>query len=107
VDGAGATCACMLCLAVMLTSDSLLVKWFSIFWDDACEGYISGIYSFKYEGGYCLYHCITLIIDAVSISETSVIFYKTAWCNSPEDSPLRFLKFVGLWRGGEVTWEVC
>jgi hypothetical protein len=32
---------------------------------------------------------IALMMEAASISETSVNFYQTAWCNNPENSPLR------------------
>jgi hypothetical protein len=31
---------------------------------------------------------IALLMEAASVYQTSVSFYKTAWCNNPEDSHL-------------------
>jgi hypothetical protein len=48
-------------------------------------------HSYEYEDGRLMGYCtsITLMIETVSSSETSVNIYKTKRCNIPEDSHLQ------------------
>jgi hypothetical protein len=44
----------------------------------------------------------TLIIEAVSISETSASFFEATWCNNPEDSHLQNFQCLPLSVSGNL-----
>jgi hypothetical protein len=67
----------------------------SAFWDTApC---IRVELDRRLRGAYFLYHhLLVLITDALCISETSVYFYETTWCNITEDCTLHALRHQNL-----------
>jgi hypothetical protein len=59
----------------------------TVFWDVAPCGLVEGYR--RFVGAYCLHHQddeYSLMMEAVSTSETSVNFYQTTRRNIPEDS---------------------
>jgi hypothetical protein len=53
-----------------------------------------------FRGVYCCLN--TLMMEAVSTSETSVNFYETTWPDIPEDSLLHNNNCVWMWNNGEI-----
>jgi hypothetical protein len=59
----------------------------TVFWDVALCSLVETNQHFR--GEVLTATTITLMMETVSTSETSVSFYKTTWCNIPEGSHLQ------------------
>jgi hypothetical protein len=66
----------------------------AVFWDVAPCSLVDIDRCFR--GAYCLHYqgvssLTTLMMEAVSSSETLLNIYQTTWCNIPEDSHTEFI----------------
>jgi hypothetical protein len=67
----------------------------AVFWDVVPRSVVHVYWRFR--DAFCLHQLITLTMRAVSISETSIKFYETTKCNTPEDSSLQdSFKFISI-----------